>query len=137
MIHHLAYQPNSVKLKVAEYYFIRKNFKLWNHHYTSLQINLSWLWIYYIIYYYLLVHFILTSSFSTSFCLRSSFIFCCDCLRSQSNIEHLFSASSNRFSTFCFNVLSSESFFSISIAKKMYTIMNSQTKAHQIHDTVL
>lgn len=129
---HSAYHPNAVKLKVADY---KKKILIMK---PTLWLNLRGLWIHYIVYYYLLVNFILTSSFSTSFCLRSSFIFCCDCLRSQSNIEHLFSASSNRFSTFCFNVLSSERFFSISIATKMDTVVHSHTKkAYQIHDTML
>lgn len=63
----------------------------------------------------LLLSVFLTSSLSISFCRRSSFIFCCDCLRSQSNMERCFSASNNRFSTFCFKALSSKSFFSISV----------------------
>lgn len=67
----------------------------------------------------LLLSVFLTSSFSISFCLRSSLIFCCDCLRSQSNMEHCFSASNNRFSTFCFKTLSSKSFFSISVKQEI------------------
>lgn len=67
----------------------------------------------------LLLSLFLTSSFSISFCLRSSLIFCCDCLRSQSNMERCFSASNNRFSTFCFKALSSKSFFSISVKQEI------------------
>lgn len=137
MIHHLAYWPNSVKLKGCRIFYKKKFLIMKPSLYIitdkpKLTMNLLHSLLQF------LVNLILTSSFSTSFCLRSSFIFCCDCLRSQSNMEHLFSASSNRFSTFCFNVLSSESFFSISIATKMDIIMNSQTKeAYQIRDTVL